>query len=115
MSVRQIHQHTAPISLVRASLRFARARAGGSIFLQFDHLGEAMRTLALVVGLISFPAFAGNYTLWADRPQEQLRWPGWLETRQGQACCKHCTKGKPCGNSCIDSKKTCRTAPGCAC
>lgn len=30
-------------------------------------------------------------------------------------CCKHCGKGKPCGNTCISRNKTCHTAPGCAC
>ncbi|HEX6963766.1 MAG TPA: hypothetical protein VF175_18000 [Lacipirellula sp.] len=30
-------------------------------------------------------------------------------------CCKHCSKGKPCGNSCIARNKTCRQPPGCAC
>ncbi len=72
-----------------------------------------MRALALVVGLITFPALAGNYTPWADAPRE--RTSQFTPAQQGQACCKHCTKGKPCGNSCIDTKKTCRSAPGCAC
>jgi hypothetical protein len=30
-------------------------------------------------------------------------------------CCKHCSKGKPCGNSCIAKSKTCHQPPGCAC
>lgn len=32
-----------------------------------------------------------------------------------QFCCKHCSKGKPCGNSCISRKETCRRGAGCAC
>ncbi len=30
-------------------------------------------------------------------------------------CCRVCTKGKPCGNSCISRKKECHQPPGCAC
>lgn len=32
-----------------------------------------------------------------------------------QFCCKHCTTGKPCGNSCISRSSTCHRGPGCAC
>ena len=31
------------------------------------------------------------------------------------ACCKICSNGKACGNSCISRKKTCHKPPGCAC
>jgi len=31
------------------------------------------------------------------------------------ACCKICTRGKACGNSCINASYTCRQPPGCAC
>ena len=30
-------------------------------------------------------------------------------------CCKHCTIGKACGNTCISMDKTCHVGPGCAC
>jgi len=30
-------------------------------------------------------------------------------------CCKVCTKGKACGNSCIAQDKQCHQPPGCAC
>ncbi len=30
-------------------------------------------------------------------------------------CCKICTKGKACGDSCISRSYTCRKGPGCAC
>jgi hypothetical protein len=32
-----------------------------------------------------------------------------------RACCKICTKGIACGNSCISASKTCHQPPGCAC
>lgn len=30
-------------------------------------------------------------------------------------CCKVCTKGKPCGDTCIAQDKICHVGPGCAC
>jgi hypothetical protein len=32
-----------------------------------------------------------------------------------RSCCKVCTKGKACGNSCIARSKTCHKGVGCAC
>lgn len=32
-----------------------------------------------------------------------------------RACCKVCSTGKACGNTCIARWKTCRVGPGCAC
>lgn len=32
-----------------------------------------------------------------------------------KSCCKICTKGKPCGDSCISVSKTCHKGVGCAC
>jgi len=32
-----------------------------------------------------------------------------------QECCKVCTAGKACGNTCIAREKTCHVGPGCAC
>ena len=31
------------------------------------------------------------------------------------SCCKTCTKGKACGDSCISKDKTCNVGKGCAC
>lgn len=31
------------------------------------------------------------------------------------ACCKVCSKGKACGDSCIARSKECHQPPGCAC
>ncbi len=30
-------------------------------------------------------------------------------------CCKVCTEGKACGDTCIARDKTCEVGPGCAC
>lgn len=32
-----------------------------------------------------------------------------------QICCKHCTTGKPCGDTCISKSYTCHVSGGCAC
>jgi hypothetical protein len=32
-----------------------------------------------------------------------------------RTCCRTCTKGKACGNSCIQRSLTCHKPPGCAC
>ena len=34
---------------------------------------------------------------------------------QGYYCCKVCSKGKACGNSCIARNNTCHKGKGCAC
>ncbi len=31
------------------------------------------------------------------------------------SCCKVCTSGKACGDSCISASATCHEGPGCAC
>ena len=49
------------------------------------------------------PSTNGSWTprgIGADRP------PG---------CCRKCTTGKPCGNSCIRAGATCTKPPGCTC
>lgn len=42
------------------------------------------------------------------------------ETQQSERaaadrCCKVCSKGKPCGDTCIAQDKNCHLPPGCAC
>ncbi len=55
------------------------------------------------------------------RPEE-FWWPDpdeLLRTVYGNCglreCCKFCVIGKPCGNTCISRKFTCRVGCGCAC
>jgi hypothetical protein len=36
-------------------------------------------------------------------------------TPPARSCCRICTTGKACGNSCISRSFTCRQPPGCAC
>ena len=75
-----------------------------------------MRSLALVVALFSIPAFAADYSPWPDSPVGKPVVAEWVElAQQRQECCKHCTKGQPCGNTCISTKAKCKSPPGCAC
>jgi hypothetical protein len=70
----------------------------------------------LLVGLLLIgvaPAGAADYSPWIDRPAAS---GGLLQLAQQPArCCKHCTKGQPCGNTCISAKAKCKSPPGCAC
>jgi hypothetical protein len=59
-------------------------------------LGEAMRVLALVVALLSVPAFGADYTPWSGKG-EQIRASEWVEQAQGQACCKNARRASPAG------------------
>lgn len=45
----------------------------------------------------------------AEEEEEEAYEP---PTRQ---CCKYCSTGQPCGDSCISASKTCRKGRGCAC
>ena len=37
------------------------------------------------------------------------------DTLIAASCCKRCSKGKACGDSCIARDKRCHKGPGCAC
>jgi hypothetical protein len=53
----------------------------------------------------------------ADRPQAP-RLPGSPSVARPmlyQYCCKTCSAGKACGDSCISRDKQCRVGAGCAC
>jgi len=32
-----------------------------------------------------------------------------------EACCKYCSKGIACGDTCIAANRSCHNGPGCAC
>jgi hypothetical protein len=43
-------------------------------------------------------------------------WPGCGVARADHVqCCRYCSKGKACGNTCIARNRTCRVGHGCAC
>lgn len=69
--------------------------------------GQALLALVLVVAVsLSFPLIA--------RPTPAFCATETFRVAQ-KVCCKYCTKGKACGNTCIARSKTCRVGPGCAC
>ena len=73
-----------------------------------------MKLLATVLVLtIAYPGLAAEHTPWIDRPTNATALTE-LAQRQDR-CCKHCTKGQPCGNTCISAKAKCKSPPGCAC
>jgi hypothetical protein len=37
------------------------------------------------------------------------------ESAAAAKCCKVCSKGKPCGDTCIEKDDVCHVPPGCAC
>jgi len=72
-----------------------------------------MTALVVVVALLSVPAFAADHTPWPGQEREPVA-SKWVELAQ-QTCCKKCTRGQPCGNSCISASAKCKQPPGCAC
>lgn len=48
-------------------------------------------------------------------PQPLFSTPINSTTPSNRTCCRICSAGKPCGDSCIGRNKTCRQPPGCAC
>lgn len=38
-----------------------------------------------------------------------------VPAQEVKQCCKYCSKGKACGDSCISKSYTCHKGPGCAC
>jgi len=74
-----------------------------------------MPTLAMYLVLIGAPALAVEFTPWPGRESAPTSIDTLEAPQLAQACCKHCTKGQPCGNTCISAKSKCKSAPGCAC
>jgi hypothetical protein len=58
--------------------------------------------------LLLFPTFT-------PAPQPSYQPPPASPAPPRPVCCKICTKGKACGNSCININYTCHQPPGCAC
>jgi hypothetical protein len=70
--------------------------------------------LALMLSLTASMAGPADYLPWTDRHNTEQRALTVLAQRQ-DTCCKHCTKGQPCGNICISAKAKCKSPPWCAC
>jgi hypothetical protein len=73
-----------------------------------------VRLLGMLIVFVAAPVMAANHSPWVDRPGNSIENLTELAQRQDR-CCKHCTKGQPCGNTCISAKYKCKSPPGCAC
>lgn len=51
----------------------------------------------------------------ASRAAREAREEAQERGPEERACCKYCSSGQPCGDSCISWNKTCRKGRGCAC
>ncbi len=67
----------------------------------------AFRICASVLGIVLATATASLGVSPEPTPESASETP--------MTCCKVCTKGKVCGNSCIAKEKDCHQPPGCAC
>jgi len=59
----------------------------------------------------------GSYVVLQETPglTDPGRKPGVEQTQPARSCCRVCTTGKACGNSCINRDRQCHQPPGCAC
>ena len=81
---------------------------------------KALRICAAWLGVALATAVVG-----LDGVTEAAQWdgaapasccdPGDSDAMNPLTCCRICTKGKACGNSCIARDKDCYQPPGCAC
>jgi hypothetical protein len=65
-----------------------------------------MRRLAIVLAALTLGAGPSSLGLCGTEAGAAAR---------GYSCCKVCSKGKACGDSCIARDKTCHKGKGCAC
>lgn len=72
---------------------------------------------ALVAASVATGAFANRPDAAQPplAPMVQLLALGKGAVVTADACCKRCSKGKACGDSCISRSKTCHEGQGCAC
>ena len=87
---------------------------------------KALILIYLVFGFMGTAFASSDLTVESNHLIEQVaeeseslqeRAPAQVEKIEGisQSCCRICTKGKACGNSCISRRYTCHQPPGCAC
>lgn len=69
---------------------------------------------ALLAASVATGAFASRPDP-AQAPLVRLLALGKGTVVTADACCKRCSKGKACGDSCISRSKSCHKGQGCAC
>jgi hypothetical protein len=77
----------------------------------------AFKVCASVIGIVLATATA---SLGSEHPStftsdSKIAGTAGIDAPSPMSCCKVCTKGKACGNSCIAADKNCHQPPGCAC
>jgi hypothetical protein len=80
------------------ALRGGRVRVTGLV--ERDQRGKPQIVVrpGVTIASIAAPASLGAFTAPGAKP-----------------CCRTCSSGKACGDSCISSRSVCRAGPGCAC
>ena len=92
------------VQLPTALFSSPRVRVQGTVRLGPKAVPEiACTELSQLIALAALPAAAG---LFAAPP---------APAAAPKPCCRVCTTGKACGNTCISRNLTCRQPPGCAC
>jgi hypothetical protein len=75
-----------------------------------------VRPLIVLLGLLSAPNFAAQYTPWPGHDTAAPPFPIQRVWSDDDDCCRWCeVTEKPCGDRCIPYKDSCRRPPGCAC
>lgn len=88
-------------SLVPAdALRGGRVRVTGLVERDLRGKPQIVVRAGVIVIALAAPASLDSYT---------------VKTPAGKPCCRQCSSGKACGDSCISSRAVCRVGPGCAC
>lgn len=82
------------------------------------------------LGLLTAPASDAAVSIWIERTTaaeqgvQRMRYESTISPapavnppaiRSTGSCCRVCTTGKPCGNTCINRNHNCNSPPGCAC
>jgi hypothetical protein len=83
-----------------------RTDSDGSVVVLMNDDGSFVVTTANPTGVVQFHPFAQDTTPRAIATPVQAVAP---------ACCRVCSSGKACGNSCISRDKQCHQPRGCAC
>jgi hypothetical protein len=77
-------------------------------------LGALLCALTAIGGTLSTEPSANSLDRIASAPRPNPFHEFSLQ-RAAAKCCSVCTKGKPCGDTCIAKDKACHVGPGCTC
>jgi hypothetical protein len=65
--------------------------------------------------LLDFPQPGAHVTVEWDESIQNFVIQDFTPKTTGSFCCKICSVGQPCGDTCISKADTCHVGPGCAC